>query len=324
MPIRSLLAALMALFVSTAALAQAPKLIVIANFGEHPVLRETVDGFKSAVVKGGFVEGKDVVFDYQHVNFDRALIPQLLAQTQAKRPALVLAMTTGVAQASIRGITDKSIPIVFAAVVDPVVARVVPSFERGSETHTGASMMPNFDASLAFLAQLLPDAKRIGTLYNPSEDNDKTNIELLTAATKKAGFDLVTVGVDQQGDIPTRVQSLRGRVDAILLIQSNIIQTAMPVVAQVTSQIRIPTINTIYNHDLRHQLVGFHAISYAKNGERAGELAVKILNGAKPQDLPIYVPVPNDFASYVSPRGLQALGREVPASLRACNCNVAD
>ncbi|MCZ8104797.1 MAG: ABC transporter substrate-binding protein [Burkholderiales bacterium] len=309
---------------SSAAAAQTPKLIVIANFGEHPVLRETVDGFKAAVVKGGFVEGKDVVFDYQHVNFDRALIPQLLAQTQAKKPALVLAMTTGVAQASIRGITDKSIPIVFAAVVDPVVAKVVPSFERGSETHTGASMMPSFDASLAFLKDLLPDAKRIGTLYNPAEDNDKTNIELLTAAAKKAGLELVTVGVDQQGDIPTRIQSLRGRVDAILLIQSNIIQTAMPVVAQVTSQLKIPTINTIYNHELRHQLVGFHAISYRKNGERAGELAVKILNGAKPQDLPIYVPVPEDFTAFVSPRGLQALGREVPAALKGCNCTVAE
>jgi putative ABC transport system substrate-binding protein len=166
--LRSFFGALALFLVSLAQPAQAqPKLIAIANFGEHPVLRETVDGFKDAVVKGGFVEGRDVDFDYQHVNFDRALIPQLLAQTQAKKPALILAMTTGVTQASIRGITDKSIPIVFASVVDPVVAKIVPSFERGTETHTGASMMPNFDASLTFLKQLLPDVKRIGTSTTP-------------------------------------------------------------------------------------------------------------------------------------------------------------
>jgi putative ABC transport system substrate-binding protein len=287
-------------------------------------LRETVDGFKDAVVKGGFVEGRDVDFDYQHVNFDRALIPQLLAQTQAKKPALILAMTTGVTQASIRGITDKSIPIVFASVVDPVVAKIVPSFERGTETHTGASMMPNFDASLTFLKQLLPDVKRIGTLYNPAEDNDKTNVELLTEAAKKHGLELVTVGVDQQGDIPVRIQSLRGRVDALMLIQSNIIQTAMPVVAQVANQLKMPTINSIYNHDLRHQLAGFHAISYRKNGERAGEIAVRILKGDKPQDIPVYVPGPEDFAASVSPKGLALLGRQVPDSLRSCNCFVAD
>jgi len=301
-----------------------PKLIAIANFGEHPVLRETVDGFKDAVVKGGFVEGRDVTFDYQHVNFDRSLIPQLLAQTQAKKPTLILSMTTGVTQASIRGVTDKSIPIVFASVVDPVVAKIVPGFDRGTETHTGASMMPNFDASLAFLKQLLPDVKRIGTLYNPAEDNDKTNIELLTEASKKHGLELVTVGVDQQSDIPIRVQSLRGRVDALMLIQSNIIQTAMPVVAQVTNQLRIPAINSIYNHDLRHQLAGFHAISYRKNGERAGEIAVRILKGEKPQNIPVYVPGADDFSASVSPKGLALLGRQVPDSLKACNCFVAD
>lgn len=316
-------AALMAATIHAAS-AQQPKLIAIANFGEHPVLRETVEGFKAAVVAGGYAEGRDVTFDYAHVNFDRALIPQLLTQTQAKKPALILAMTTGVAQASIRGITDKAIPIVFASVVDPVVAKIVPSFERGSDTHTGASMMPDFDASLTFIAALLPDAKRIGTLFNPAEDNDKTNLELLTAAAKKRGLELITVGVDQQSDIPVRVQSLRGRVDAIFLIQSNIIQTAMPVVAQVTGQLKIPTVNSIYNHDLRHQLAGFHAISYRKNGERAGEIAVRILKGEKPSDIPVYVPKPDDFSRYVSPKGLALVGREVPAGLKDCGCMVAD
>jgi putative ABC transport system substrate-binding protein len=307
-----------------AAAQSGPRLIAIANFGEHPVLRETVEGFQAAVVKAGFVEGRDVRFDYAHVNFDRSLIPQLLTQTQAKRPALILAMTTGVAQASIRGITDKSIPIVFAAVVDPVVASIVPSFARGSETHTGASMMPDFDASIGFLRRLLPDVRRIGTLFNPGEDNDKTNIDLLTRASAKAGLELVTVGVDQQGDIPVRITTLRGRVDAILLIQSNIIQTAMPVVAQVTNQLRIPTINTIYNANLRHQLVGFHAISYRKNGEKAGEIAARILRGEKPSDIPIYVPETADFDSLVSPKGLELLGRQVPEALRGCNCFVPD
>jgi putative ABC transport system substrate-binding protein len=309
----------------SAGLAQAPpKLIAIANFGEHPVLRETIEGFKAAVVQGGFVEGRDVVFEDRHVNFDRSLVPQLLAQTQSRSPALILAMTTGVAQASIRGITDKSIPIVFAAVVDPVVAKVVDSFDRGTETHTGASMMPNFDASLAFLKQLLPDVKRVGTLYNPAEDNDKTNLELLGAAAKKLGLELVTVGVDQQSDLPVRIQSLRGRVDAILLIQSNIIQTAMPVVAQVTNQLKIPTVNSIYNHDLRHQLAGFHAISYRKNGEKAGEIAVRILKGDKPSSIPIYVPGPVDFTSFASPKGMALSGREIPAEMKSCNCFVAD
>lgn len=313
-------AAIAGIAIATSAAFAQPRLIAIANFGEHPVLRESVDGFMDTVKKSGL----DVTFDYQHVNFQRDQVPILLTQTQAKKPALILAMTTGVAQASIRGITDKSIPIVFASVVDPVVAKIVPSFERGSETHTGASMMPNFDASLAFIKQLLPDAKRIGTLYNPAEDNDKTNLELLAAAGKKAGLEIVTQAVDQQSDIPVRIQALKPRIDALFLIQSNIIQTAMPVVAQVTNQLKIPTVNSIFNRDLKDQLAGFHAISYRKNGERAGDIAVRILKGEKPANIPVYVPLASDFTPYVSPKGLAAMGRQVPDSLKGCNCFVPE
>ena len=153
-------------FFAGAAMAQ-PKLIAIANFGEHPALRAAIDGFKAEVMREGLVEGKDVAFDDQHINFDRTLIPQLLTNAQSKKPAMILAVTTPVAQSSIRVVTDKSIPIVFMSVVDPVVAKIVPSWQAGSATHTGATLYPDFNASLAFVKQLLPDAKRLGVPFNP-------------------------------------------------------------------------------------------------------------------------------------------------------------
>ncbi len=176
-----ILHALLFALIALPALAQ-PKLVAIANFGEHPALRAAVNGFRAELVRQGFAEGRDVAFDDQHVNFDRTLIPQLLANAQAKKPAMIVAVTTPVAQASIRAVADKSIPIVFMSVVDPVVARIVPSWERGSDTHTGATLYPDFNASLAFVRQLLPNAKRLGVPYNPGEDNDVTNMKEMRAA----------------------------------------------------------------------------------------------------------------------------------------------
>src|SRR5262245_50693989 len=159
-----------------------PSLIAIANFGEHPALRAAVNGFKAEVVRQGFVEGRDVAFDDQHINFDRTLIPQLLTNAAGKKPAMIVAVTTPVAQSSIRIVTDKSIPIVFMSVVDPVVAKIVPSWQAGSETHTGATLYPDFNASLAFVRQLLPGARRLGVPFNPGEDNDTTNMNEIRAA----------------------------------------------------------------------------------------------------------------------------------------------
>ena len=211
----SLLACLLAF--AHAALAQ-PRLIAIANFGEHPALRAAVNGFKAEVVKQGFVEGKEIAFDDQHINFDRTLIPQLLIGAQAKKPALILAVTTPIAQSSIRVVTDKSIPIVFMSVVDPVVAQIVPSWQAGSATHTGATLYPDFNASLAFVRQLLPGAKRLGVPYNPGEDNDKTNMSEMRAIAPKHGFEVVEVGIDSPNDVAQRIQSLQGKVDAVFVI----------------------------------------------------------------------------------------------------------
>ncbi len=313
---RRLLASVALLAMVGSAMAD-PTMIAIVNFGDHPALRETVDGFKQKMTALGRIEGKDVNYDYQHVNFDRTLIPQMLQRAQSKNPALVLSVTTGVTQATVRGISDKAIPIVFASVVDPVVAKIVPSWSGGSPTYAGASMLPDFDSALAFIKQMVPGVKRLGTLFNPGEDNDTTNIELITKAAKAAGLDLVAVPVDNAADIPIRMQALVGKVDVVYLIQSNIIQTSMPMVAQVAQRLKLTVVNSVYDPALKDQLAGFYAVSYRRNGEQAAVIADRILKGAKPADIPVYVPKGDDFVPLVSPKGLAAVGRTVPDALKS-------
>lgn len=293
-----------------------PKLIEIASFGEHPALNQVADGFKARMTELGYAEGKDVRYEFRHANFDRTLIPQLLQQVETQRPEMILAITTGLNQAAVRGITDKSIPIVFGAVVDPVVAGIVPDWQHGSAWSTGASMLPNFESSFDYLKRVLPGVKKVGTLFNPGEDNDASNMTLINEAAAKAGIEIVAVPVDNANDLPQRVQSFAGKVDAIFLIQSNIVQTSVPVVAQVAQRIKLPLFNSVYAPDLKDQLAGFHAISYFKNGEHAADIADRILKGEKPADIAPYVPQGDDFEAYVSPKGLAAVGLTVPDALK--------
>lgn len=292
-----------------------PKLIAIANFGEHPALRAAVDGFRKEVVRQGFVEGRDVAFDDQHVNFDRTLIPQLLTAAQAKKPAMIVAVTTPVAQSSIRVVTDKSIPIVFMSVVDPVVAQIVPSWQAGSATHTGATLYPDFQASLTFLKQLLPNARRIGVPYNPGEDNDKTNMAEMRAIAPKLGLEVVEVGIDGPNDIAQRLQSLAGKVDAVFVIQSNVLQTSLPVIAATTQRMGIPAINTLDTPVRNHTFLAAHALSYERMGANAGRIAARILKGEKPAAIAPHRPGPEDYSTVISRKQAAQWKVEVPASL---------
>ncbi|MET4577344.1 ABC transporter substrate-binding protein [Ottowia thiooxydans] len=306
-----------AITLASAAFAQAPtpKIIAIASFGEHPALNQVAEGFKARMTQLGYVEGRQVTYDFMHANFDRSLVPQILQRAEAKKPDLIFAITTPLNQAAVRGIKDKSIPIVFGSVVDPVVAGLVPDWQHGSAWSSGATILQDFEASLAFVKQVVPTVKRVGTLYNPGEDNDKTNIDLYNKAARKVGLEVVAVPVDNANDIPQRAQSFAGKVDAIYQIQSNIVQTSIPVVAQVARRNRIPLFNSVYSEQLKHQLAGFHAVSYTKNGEHAADIANRILKGEKPANIAPYVPKASDFDALISPQGLQAVGLSVPSTL---------
>jgi len=292
------------------------KRIAIVNFGEHPALQQVIDGFQTRMTQLGYAEGHAVRYDVMHANFDRSLVPQVLQRAEAQNPALIFAITTPVNQAAMRGINDKSIPVVFASVVDPVAAGIVPDWQHGSTWSSGATLLQDFEVSLAFVQQVVPSVKRVGTLYNPGEDNDKTNIDLFHRAAEKLGLQVVTVPVDNASELPQRVQSFAGKVDAIYQIQSNIVQTSIPVVAQVARRIRVPLFNSVYNEKFKHQLAGFHAVSYTKNGEHAADIADRILKGAKPADIAPYVPQASDFDAYISAQGLAAVGLVLPEALK--------
>lgn len=297
--------------------AQTPqRLIAIVNFGEHPALQQVIDGFKARMTVLGHVEGRTIAYDTLHANFDRSLVPQVLQRAEARKPALIFAITTPLNQAAVRGINDKSIPIVFASVVDPVAAGIVPDWQHGSAWSSGATLLQDFEASFDFVRQVVPTVKRIGTLYNPGEDNDKTNVDLFRKAAAKAGLEAVVVPLDNANDLPQRAQSLAGRVDAIYQIQSNLVQTSIPVLAQVARRSRVPLFNSVYSDKLKHQLAGFHAVSYDKNGAHAADIADRILKGEKPATIAPYVPKPEDFDSLVSEQGLKAVGLSLPAALK--------
>ena len=305
---------------SGSALAQ-PKTIAIANFGEHPALRAAIDGFKGELKRQGLAEGSGVVYDDQHINFDRTLIPQLLTNAASKKPALILTVTTPVAQSSIRVVTDKSIPIVFMSVVDPVVAQIVPSWQAGSATHAGATLYPDFNASLAFVKQLMPAAKRIGVPFNPAEDNDRTNIAEMRTAAAKAGLDIVEVGIDGPNDIAQRLQSLSGRVDALFIIQSNLLQTSLPVIAATAQRIGVPAINTLDTPVKNGSFLAAYAVSYEQMGAAAGRIAMKIMQGEKPASFASWRPGPSDYTPIVSRKQAAQWKITVPESLSA---NVID
>lgn len=302
--------------------AHAQLTIGIANFGPHPALSHTIAGFKDRMARAGFAEGSKVRYLYSDANFTPSLIPQSLAQIVSQKPALIFTVTTPVAQASVRNVTDRSIPLVFAQVTDPVAAGLVPDWQHGSERIVGSATVTDYDAVLAFAKRIFPHAKRFGVLYNAGEVNDVAAIDSLRRASARAGLVMVATSVDSTIDVAQRTGTMKG-VDFFYAIGSNLVQSALPAVASLTDRMKIPILSA--EHELIRQgnLVAVaYAPSYESQGAHAADLALQLLRGRKPSDLAVYRPQADDYVVLINRQALQRLGVPLPAAFEGCRCFV--
>ena len=299
-----------------------PLVVGIANFGPHPALARTIAGFKQQMEKDGYVEGKTVRYAYSDANFTPSLIPQSLAQILSQHPAVILTITTPVAQAAVRNVNDASIPLVFSQITDPVKAGIVPDWQHGGARITGTSSATNYNAVLAFAKQVFPKAKTFGVLYSAGEVNDVAAIASLKEAADKAGLTMVANSVDSTVDVPQRTGTMRG-VDFFYAIGSNLVQSSLPAVASVTDRMHIPILSAEHELIRKGDIIAVaYAPSYESQGAHAADLAVQMLHGTRPTALPTYRAVPSDYVALINRRKLKELGLPLPPSLEQCNCFV--
>ena len=299
-----------------------PKSVAITSFGEHPALQEVVDGLKASMGERGFKEGQDVSFTFTHVNWERNLIPQMLTKVASEKPAAIVTITTPVAQAAVRAVNDPTIPVVFAAIQDPVTAGLIPAWGKPTERMTGASNLADMDGTLKFVRQLMPNLKRLGVPYNPGDDADNGLRERLVEAAPKHGIELVLVGVDNINDLPQRIGSFAGRVDAIFVIPSNLFQPATSQIAAIARRINVPAFNGLSAPVLKHEMLGTYAVDFYRIGVTAAGLVAQVLKGAKVADVAPTVPGPADHKLVISGKELERLKMTLPAELKDCNCVV--
>lgn len=307
----------LALGTSMAAAQQSPK-VAIALFGPHPTLHQLIAGFKAELAKQGFTP----VYDEGHINFDRSLAPQFLQRLSAGNPDLMLTITTPLTQTAKQALATRKFPIVFGSVTDPVAAKLVPSWEKGDLMMTGGSNIPSMDATLGFIKQLMPNVKKLGFLYNPGDDSDLSFLRNMEAAAAKAGIELVKVGVDNANDIPARVQSFQGRVDALMVPSSSLLIPAAPAIASVTNRIKLPTFSPNTTNVAAHHFLGAMTVEYTSLGTAAGKIAADILRGKKPADIPPAQPTVAEHEMKISGVRMKELGIALPESLKNCNCVV--
>lgn len=259
--------------------------IGIMQIVEHPALDASRTGFVERLAELGFEEGKNVEFKVRNAQGDMAIAQSIAGNFVSEDVDMILAIATPTAQAAAKA-TD-SIPIVITAVTDPVAAGLAGSISKPGCNVTGTSDLTPVRKQLELLTRILPEAERVGVIYNAGETNSLVQVDLARETAENLGLLLVEVTVSSSSGVYEAAQSLVGRVDAVYVPTDNTVVSALESVIKVGEDSKIPVIVGEVD-GVRRGALATIGIDYHVLGMQTADIAWKILKGEKePKDIPI-------------------------------------
>lgn len=285
----------------------------IVQIVEHPALDDARKGFLETLKKGGYEEGKNLKVDYQNAQGDQTILQTIAEKFSSDKPDLILAIATPSAQAIASKITD--IPVLITAVTDPLSAKLVKTMEKPGANITGTTDMNPIADQLKLLKDLVPNAKKVGVIYNAGEVNSQVQVDIVKNNAKDLGLEIVEATVSNSSDVLMAAQSLIGKVEAIYVPTDNTVVSAFESVAKITTENKIPVISG-ESSVVDRGGIGTIGINYLKLGQQTGEMAVKIIKGeAKPQDMAIESQ--KELDTVINQKAADAIGLTIPQELLA-------
>jgi ABC-type uncharacterized transport system substrate-binding protein len=238
-----------------------------------------LDAFKSA----GWL--RDVHFELRLRNAqgDMATLSSMVDAAVADTE-LIIACTTPALQGALR--RGKGKPLVFTLVASPILAGAGRSDTDHLPFVTGSYVSAPFEEGLRMLKTCLPNTKRIGTLFVPGEVNSVYYKEQLEAAAKKLGFELETLGVSSSGEVPDGALALCGRnIDVFTQLSDNLTGASFASIGQAAKQSRIPLMAFAPGQTRSGAFMSLSRDFY-DNGVASGHLAMRVLSGENPAQIP--------------------------------------
>lgn len=280
----------------------------IVQLVEHAALDAANRGFVDALASKGYKEGQNISYDRQNAQADQSNLQNIAHRFVNNKVNLICAIATPAAQ-TVANVTS-DIPIVATAVTDYKTAKLVKDNAKPGTNVTGTTDMNPVEQQLDLLLKLVPNAKSVGVIYCSSEVNSQLQVDILKKAATAKGVTVHEATVSNVNDIQQAARSLVGKVQAIYVPTDNVLASAMPTLASVTEEAKLPVICG-EGGMVKAGGVATLGVDYYKLGFQAGEMAADILSGkSKPADMAIQAQ--KEFKALVNLKEAEKIGLKIP------------
>ena len=298
-----------------AARAQQPGMPVIGFLGGSSLAdrRPHLAGFRQALAEAGYVEGQTVATEYRWAEGRYDRLPALAAELVRRQVTMIVAGDGPSALAAKAATT--TIPIVFTTGIEPVQAGLITSLNRPGGNLTGVNLIagPLPAKQLGLLHELVPTAKTIAMLINPNNANAERDAATVQDAAGKIGVQILVARAVAESDFETVFASLTRERAGALLVNSDVFFTSRrDQILALAARHALPLIAAWREFPLAGALISYGP-SISAAYRQVGAYTAKVLNGAKPADLPVVQPT--TFELVINLKTAKALGLNVPLHL---------
>jgi putative ABC transport system substrate-binding protein len=269
--------------------------------------------FRKALGETGYVEGQNVKIEYVWADEQYDRLPALAAGLVRRQVNLIVAAATPAALAAKPA--TSTIPIVFAIGGDPVRTGLVESLSRPGGNLTGAAHI-NVETApkrLELMHELMPAAKVLGLLLNPTNPVAESVAAAVQAASGSLGIELKVVHARTEEDLDTVFASLPAlRVGALVIGTDPFFTSRSEKLGAMSLRLAIPAIYQYRSFTEAGGVMSYGG-SITDSYRHAGLYAGRILKGEKPGDLPVQLSTKIEL--FLNLKTAKALGIDPPLSL---------
>jgi len=271
--------------------------------------------FRRGLNELNYVEGQNLAIEYRWAEGREERLPALATELVRRQVAVLVAGASNAAIAA-KDATS-SIPVVFVTAIDPIQAKLVESLNRPGGNATGVTYLTSALAAkrIELIHELVPAVKLVGVLVHPINRTTEAFMHDLRAGADVLGLQVVVANVANEGDLEGAFAMLAEQRPGALIVGPDPSFTAHA--AQITAlaaRHALPAIYTLREFVVAGGLMSW-GTSLTEQYRLAGTYVAKILNGAKPADLPVVQPTKYELV--LNLKTAKALAVNIPDKLLA-------
>jgi putative tryptophan/tyrosine transport system substrate-binding protein len=290
-----------------------PAIIGVLGSGSPKSSAFLIDAFKEGMNGNGLTEGRDYVLDVRWAEGDYTRFAALAFELLERKSSVIIVTTIAAARAAQQ--VAPATPLVMTGLIDPIGVGLIASLARPGNNTTGISnMIQDMSAKgLELIREVAPTAITIAALFNPNNPGSRLILEDVRNQAAKLGMTIQPIEFKGSALLDTTLEAAAGR-DALLVVADSTLLDLGERIAGRALRLRLPTFSSIPEFTDAGALVGYGP-SRRDSYRRAATYVKKVLEGAKPADIPVEQPTLIELS--INMQTARALGIVIPDALLA-------